>query len=328
MADYNLFNLRISSYGNTYRERLINNAKEDIIKNLCEHPNLRDVKISGQNRKLVILSKDSVGNSLKEVKKILSLPGEGFRTGEYVEFLNQIWLINYADIDDEIYVSGLMTLCPNILKFQDSSGAIHSYPYFIDTASSSLDENKIVVTSDSTRLIKLPFDNITRQFFIGKRFMGEIFNGVPQIWKITDLNSESERGLLLVLLERDEYNSSIDDIEEGICDKFIPSSLPVVSDDIQITYNGKPEIRAGGNYKSFVAKYFNENGEEVDDVETTWSVIVNPLFENNILTKTDGNKINIKAEDVLGIVGQVVTLVAEGSNNTTAQVDIAVVSLI
>lgn len=327
MANYGLFNTRVNAYGETSRERTVNTAKEDIAKNLYDHPNLRDVKIDGKYGKLVVISKDRTGNSLKDVKQILSLPGETFNVGQYVEFSNQIWLIHQADVDDEVYVDGQMTLCPNILKFQDVTGKIHHYPYFVDTSLPSLDINKMTTTSDTTRKIKLPFDEITREFFIDKRFMGEVIGGKPQCWKVNELDADSNRGLLVVTLEKDEFNDKTDSIEHGICNYF-KTTTPVVPDEtIEIVYSGKPELRVGGNYKDFYVKYYDGNGEEILNVDSTWTIEVHPLFESNIISQIDGNKISLKVEAITGIVGQTVSLTVVGDNNTTAQIDIAIVPL-
>jgi len=327
MANYDLFNTRINAYGETTRERTVNIAKEDIAKNLYDHPNLRDVKIDGKYGKLVVISKDRTGNSLKDVKQILSLPGETFNVGQYVEFANQIWLIHQADVDDEIYVDGQMTLCPNILKFQDVTGKIHHYPYFVDTSLPSLDINKMTITSDTTRKIKLPFDEITREFFIGKRFMGEVVGEKPQCWKITDVDVESERGLMILTQEKDEFNKDKDSLTNGICDYFEVTTPIIPSETIKIVYSGKPELRVGGGYKDFYVKYYDSNGDEITDVNSTWSIEAHPLFEENIISQIDGNKISLKVEAITGIVGQTVSLTVMGDNNATAQIDIAIVPL-
>ena len=327
MANYSLFNTRVNACGETGRERIINTAKDDIAKNLYDHPNLRNVTIGGKCRKLVIVSKDRTGNSLKDAKQILSLPGEKFDVGEYVEFSDQTWLIHQADVDDEIYVDGQMTLCPNILKFQDVTGKIHSYPYFVDNPLPHLNTGKTIATSSTTRKIKLPFDELTRDFFIDKRFMGEVFAGKPQCWKVVDIDSQSSRGLLVVTLEKDEFNKDNDNKELGICNYFETPTPAPSSDTVKIIYSGKPELRVGGNYKDFYAKHYDENGNELLDVNSTWSVEIHPLFDENIISQIDGNKISLKVEDVSGIIGQAISLTATGDNDTITQITIVVVPL-
>ena len=114
----------------------------------------------------------------------------------------------------QIYTVGHMKCCPHVLKFQNSLGEIMAYPYFIDTSSASTENGKLIITSDSTRRIKLSFDVNTKLFSYGKRFMGEVFNDVPQCWKITDLMSED--GVLSLTLEKDEYSPEVDNIELGV----------------------------------------------------------------------------------------------------------------
>ena len=326
MANYGLFNTRVNAYGETSRERTVNTAKDDIAKNLYEHPNLRDVKIGSNSNKasekIVVISTND-----QNVKQIHSLPSEGFTVGQYIEFSNNNWLIDKADVDNELYVDGQMTLCPNIIKFQDKTGVIHSYPYFVDTSLSSLDENKTITTSSTTRKIKLPLDELTRGFFIDKRFMGEVLGGKPQCWKVNEMDADSNRGLLVVTLEKDEFNEKTDSIECGICNYFEATTPVVLDETIEIVYNGKPELRMGGNYKDFYAKYYDSNGEEILNIDSTWTIEAHPLFESNIISQIDGNKISLKVESIIGFVGQTVSLTVVGDNNTKAQIDIAIVPL-
>lgn len=312
MADYSLYNTRTNPNNLSERDRVVDMAMADLRHKLHEHPNLRDVKVGKLQekrcQKLVVVSKDRMGNSLKDTKQIFALPYETFGAGEYVSFQNQEWLINQADIDDELYINGQMTLCPNTLHFQDSTGKIHSYPYFIESTSPSTDENKMLTTTSSTRKMKLPFDELTSEFFIDKRFMGDkLFGGKPQCFKVIDLDADSERGLLTVVLERDEKINDTDNVELRICDYFSP--IPTTpTGTVEITYSGSAEIRAGGSAKTFTAIFKDESGELLDDIVAEWQAEPLLAFTDNISIIIDGNSIKIKADDVEAIVGTAVVL--------------------
>lgn len=316
MADYSLFNTRVNAYGDTTRERIVNTAKEDIAKNLYDHPNLRDVRLGTNSnktdRKIVVIStKDP------NVKQLSSLPGEFFLAGQYVGFADEHWLIDKADVDDEMYVDGQMTLCPNTLKFQDSQGNILSYPYFVENPLPHLDSNKLITTSSSTRKIKLPFDEHTRSFYIDKRFMGEVFNGVPQCFKIIDLNAETEKGLLVVTQEKDEFNADTDNVELGICNYFEPYVKPNLNVAVEIQYSGKAEIRTGGSSKKFTAIFKDGEGNILSDVVADWEVIPMLAFIDNVSYEINENIISISADDVYGIIGTDIKLLIKNEGFET-----------
>lgn len=304
MSDYTLYNTRINANGITQRDRLINNQKDMLSRKLHGNPALRDVELgtvlSKINRQLVVISTDK-----PNIKKIISLPDETFSVGQVVIFQNSNWIIDRADVDDEIYVDGQMTLAPNIIKFQDSNGTILSYPYFVETSLPSIDENKTISTSDTTKLIKLPFDQYTQNFYIDKRFMGDVFNGVPQVWKVKDLNCDKCRGLLIVSLIKDIEIKNSDNVELGICDYFEPSPIPPtpITDYAEITYSGSALIKAGGSTKSFTATFKDVDGNVLPDVIGTWTLEIPAEFEDYITNEIVGNLIKIRAVDVNGIIG-------------------------
>lgn len=309
MADYTLYNTRINANGLTQRDRLINNQKNMLLRKLNDNPALRDVELGTVetkiDKKLVIISTDD-----PNIKKITSLPNETFNVGNYVVFEDVNWIINKADADDEIYVDGSMTLCPNMLKFQDYEGNILSYPYFVDSSSPSLDENKMMSSSDTQRKIKLRFDQQTQKFFIDKRFMGKAFNGEYQCWKITDLDAEIESGLLVVTLQKDKFNAVVDNTLLGICDYFIPKEDTIIanSNSVEITYAGKSEVIANGSAKNFIAVFKDQNGNVLNDIIGTWQVTLPNGFSSYITTTISSNTIKVKVKDVTGIVGSIIGL--------------------
>lgn len=317
MADYSLYNTRINQYGYNKRDRVINKEKEYLYRKLSDHPSAQIVSIGDLERLLVVVSTENA-----YVKKIISLPEETFEAGQLVEYKSENWLITESDLDDQIQTKGKMTLCPNTLKFQNSSGVILSYPYFVDTTYPSLSENKTIVTSDTTRKIVLSLDDETKQFFIDKRFMGDVFNNTPQVWKIIDLDSSSKRGLLIVTLEKDEYDAGKDNLEFGVCNYFIPSVPPSVI-DTKISYLGLPEIRIGGSTKTFEAKFLDENAVAV------WDVVLPAGYENQFVITPNGNLLGIKAEDNIALEDKIVTINLSSEDGTySTSLNIKVVNAI
>jgi hypothetical protein len=181
---------------------------------------------------------------------------------------------------------------------------------------------KIINTSDSTRLIKLPFDEQTQNFYIGKRFMGELFNNIPQCWKIKDLNSDEEKGILIVSLEKDEYNPSTDSIQYGICDYITPVENPPEP------ITDYAEIKSGGSSKTFNVDFYDVTGTPIEGVVAVWDLVIPEGYNNYIVSVIDGNSISIKALDNDDLISQTLTLNVSDGNTIINSIDIKVVALI
>lgn len=313
MADYSLYNARINQYGHTKRDRVINKEKEYLYRKLSDHPSSKVVSINDEERLLVIISTDNAN-----IKKIISIPEESFNSGDVVEYKSGKWIITESDIDDEIQTKGKMTLCPNTLQFQSKDGTILSYPYYVESSLPSLDQNKVLSTSDTTRKIVLPLDKETKQFHLDKRFLGQVFNGIPQCWMITELDAESKKGLLIVTLEKDEYHSDKDNLELGIADYFEPVSPPPqpTIGNCEITYLGLPEVKIGGSKKTFNAHFYDSNGNELYDVTAIWDVVMLPEFEQYFDIQSNGNLLSIKAANNLAIMDSNIKIILNDNNAT------------
>lgn len=282
-----------------------------------------NVSIDGAPRKLIVMKNRDNDN----IKKIIAFPNETFYVGQVVDCYGAKWLITNVNLNKQIYTVGKMTLAPNVLKFQDPQGNILSYPYFIDSSLPSLDSNKMIRTSDTIRRIKLTFDKYTQSFYIGKRFMGEVFNEIPQCWKINELNSEEEKGLLIVTLEKDEYNSETDNKEFGICNYFDPI-VPSPTANCEIVYSGKAEVRAGGSYKRFNAVFYDVEGNVLDDVFAQWQIVKPIGYEDSITVEVNGNTIRIKVADVTGIIGRKILVRLIDDEQLLHELEVSVTSLI
>ncbi len=288
-----------------------------------------EVLINGSSKKLIIL-KDK-GRENENVKKIIAHPNETLSVGQIVECYGAKWIITKVDLNQQVYAVGRMTLAPNILKFQDSKGNILSYPYFVDKTVPSLNENKMISSSDTVRLIKLPFDEYTQQFFIGKRFMGEIFNGIPQCWKVIDLNSEEERGLLFVTLEKDEFNNKTDSVEYGVCNYFEPNIEPKPSEDegyVEIVYSGKAEVKAGGSFKTFQAVFYDSERNVLDGIVAEWQIVKPIGYENSVVVEVNRNTLKIKALDVNGIINKKILVRLMDNEKILKELEVNIASLI
>jgi len=296
--DWDSYNTRINIRGTTPRDRDLSYLKQSLEKSV-NSLSCKKVLINNIERDIIFDSISSTNTVLNEYV-IKAIPNETFTLGQMVVWNNANWLINDRNIDDEVYTKGTLVLCPFTLKFQLNS-QILSYPYYVISNSPSLDENKYIITSDTIRKIKLPFDNNTKMLKTDMRFMGDTFgDGKPQCWKITDL--ALDKGLLQLTDVRDEYNDSTDNIELGICNYSVLSPTPS-----EIIITGVSTIT------KLSTATFTANSD------VTWSVSNLDESDNVYVSQSDITDTSIKLTAV-DIVGKYIILTA------TSQVDTELVS--
>jgi hypothetical protein len=245
---------------------------------------------------LVMKNKDN-----PDIKKILAYPNESFKIGEVLKCYGEYWIVTSLDVNQQIYTIGTITLCPYILKWQNNSGKIITYHYYTDGTSSKIEENESFDTSASSKKIILPLDTNTREFYIDKRFMREVFNDIPQCWKITDLNAESKRGLLIVSLEKDEFNPNRDNKELGICD-YIKGANE--DNKLSITFEGNADIRIGSVPKEFLAIVKDDYGNTVKLNNYMWSFESDNIPTEFVTFTYEEDRAYLSVKNDVSVLGQ------------------------
>lgn len=285
MAGYDTYVSRMNIYGETDADRTIGRTKDVLSRLFAKNPSVRTVTVSDVERDLMIVSTDK-----PEVKKITSAPDESFSVGQYVSFKNEEWLINSVDNDDNYLTVGKMTLCPVEFVFQSSTTRVYTYPYYVISSSSTIDEGQNIMTPDGVRKIGIPFDSATENLYRDKRLMGKTLNGIPQCWRIVDLDPDSTKGLLILTLRLDLYNQESDNENLRICDYVEPSSHsttpPTLGSRVEIEYRGSATIKIGGSKKEFTAVFYDSNGEVDHPIIADWSISVTQDATGKILSET------------------------------------------
>jgi hypothetical protein len=240
-----------------------------------------------------------VSTSKPNVKKITSAPDDDFEIGKYIVFNGFNWLINSTDKDTDFLTVGEMTLCPVSFVFQSSTTRVYSYPYFVISSTSLIDEGQNIMTPDGVRKISIPFDEVTEDLYRDKRLMGVDFNGIPQCWRIIDLDSDTTKGILIATLKSDGYNSESDNINQRICDYVEPTAYtttpPTLGRRVEIEYRGSATLKIGGSKKLFTAVYYDANGEVDTPIVTDWSISVAQDISGDILSEVITNSDTTKS---------------------------------
>lgn len=315
------------------REKELVKVNRNMTKHFEDTFGTEDVFINGKPSKLMII-KDTDGNTFK--KKIKAPKNFKFKLGDYVEWDGQHWLITLVDSDERTWNRGYMYLCTILLRWQNANGEIvERWGYSEDFTKYSTGEtgNNVMTLGENQYGITLPVDDETKVMKRGRRFPVDLEDvEPPDIYELTnrkillnDNHSFDRGGTLIWTLSFTEFNSETDKkvkLENGetvwICD-YTPT-LPLQEEEnpnqsqvlLKITHKGSNSLIAGGNYKQFILRAFDEDGEELSiDSEISWTVTT--LAENQdyiSYEKLEDNSIKIKASYDDSIIGTQIYLTA------------------
>lgn len=328
--NFETYRRRLTHAGSARRERVIEAAKRDAMQKAVDSPAYKEVDIEGVKRHMMVIS-----TSLTSQKIIQAMPGDDFDIGKILVWNHSHWLITERDSDDEITVRGRIELCNREVVWQNEDGEIISRwatvdkPYF-----SNLQENKVMSISSREFMVQMPYDAQSAKLDIGKRLMLEAINGEPKTYRITCVDTMTERydrsdaqtGFLVINVEQDQYDAGTDNAALMLCDYKQPTQK---SEEVpaEIRWKGKLKARVGGLGKTL---FYRQNGEEYPTV--VWTI----RHESDITKgkvcfangKDDfvGARCRVTAQNDLKLVGQWVTVVARADNTAAVAQRIEVVA--
>lgn len=341
--DWTLYNASLTVKGDTRRDRAIFETKRSIKKRSVRSPAYKTVLIDGEEQDVVITS-----STEKYHKKISALPDESIHMGSIVEWNNSHFLITDTDVEDEIYQSGDMYRCNIYLKWQNEKGEIigrYGYSEDISQFASGVVEAKVMMNIEQVFVVKFPCDAETIKLKRDKRFLIDIITDEPNAyvltgrnvlsgnWSAEDISGKEFDGKdkVLTLTFSQTQLSDKDNCELMIADYFDPDSVKdkvIQQGACMISYSGEPNVKVGGSYKSFSAKFIDAAGNELP-LTPQWSITtIKPEYDDHFKTIIEGNKIKIKADNVISMIGDQILLKASDSTNSmSAEIYVKVVSL-
>ena len=208
------------------------------------------------------------------------------KCGDYIKFENTIWMVSSFVGNNKFYEKGIMIYCNYTIKFQSTTGTILSYPCITSGKTYSDDESNIMTLPSNRRSILLPFDeytvrlrnseNRTCRFYVDK-------SDSPTPYKIigdpdTTTYNYGSKGLIYIIVEQDEKNTTVDRPDLGICDYFTPTVIPdpvdpeVPTEIVAITSDATDNNVILGITHTFNATFKNELGVDVSGVVAVYSV--------------------------------------------------------
>lgn len=213
---------------------------------------------------------------------------------------------------DDIHYQGKFTLCNWVLKWQDKSGKILQYPCFVTNATqynSGEQSTKQYTVGSSQHMIKLPCDENTVKIRTPQRFMLDKNIDDPITYSVTQNDTTTynygSKGIVVVTVLEEPINRDKDRIDLGICDyidnaETTDNSTGNTDEETEninvksvIEYTSKV-IKSGGNARTFTAKFYDGNNNEVDIIPK-WTIICD--FADKLVTTEIGSNIKISIDD-------------------------------
>ena len=165
----------------------------------------------------------------------------------------------------------------------------------------------------------LPTNDDTKTILYDTKFLKSSSGRYPPLaWKVSKIEDTATEGISKFTMTQEQFNSATDNFELLIADYWESAvepevleteEIPTVS-DLEITYSGKPAVRAGGGYKKFVLKS-RVDGKLVDCTEDVkWSVDFSDGDLSQLETSATGNIFKVKCKPNYSLISKTFTITA------------------
>lgn len=171
-----------------------------------------------ENIKAIVRNHGNEFNESKEERSIMIDKKYNYKSGDYIEYLGDIYLTNNSiDKDNPFFNTAKMTKCNYILKWVDE-GALYEQPCIVINntkyTGGTKVQNGFTEVSAMVNIVIQSNEN-TKKISYGKRLYT-----MKNAWQVTLIDNITTENTLSWTLGKDSLNSEIDDIENGICDAF------------------------------------------------------------------------------------------------------------
>lgn len=239
---------------------------------------------------------------------------------------------------DGVHFQGKFTLCNWILKWQNIDGDILEYPcYDMNSTQYNSGEqaNKQFTIGSSQHTITLPCDDNTVILSSPKRFFLDKNTINPTSFIVTQNDTTSynygNKGLVKVTLTEYANNNTTDRIDLGICDyidkeemKKDNSNNELVSKSV-ISFN-TTTIKSGGDSQIFVAKFFDDDGNEIANIIPKWEIVCD--FKDQLIISESDNRIMIGIDNDYYVDEELKLILSDSNDNFVSSLIVKIESLL
>lgn len=198
-------------------------------------------------------------------------------------------------------------------------------------------------TEDQQKFV-VPLNRDTEHIFYNQRIIIDApVLSEPRTWKVSKINRLASRGLCMCTLAQDSFDQHSDYIEIddngnvlGMWANYYSSAIEpqplesdvIINNKIVINYSGlKPEIKIGGSYKTFTAKYYDENDNELPISGGIWEYLIDDIpIDPDLITSIDDGfgKNKVKFNGDLSYLGKIITIKFTSSDGVTNAIEVEI----
>lgn len=271
---------------------------------------------------------DSEDNSL--VRQIL-VPIGTLKDYSYVRFDDIVWIIATQPSNNKFYEKAVLKPCLNQLRWQDpTTKEVFSYWYWCEDMTrygAGIYSGNLVVKFDSQFQCLLPMDSHTRKLHDGMRFMLELSDGVPLVFKLNRYEGLTgnfkDIKLLRVNLTQTVYDEDRDNIDLMIADYYVNNS---VSHNVNCKIEYESDEIKLASFGKFSAVFTDENEQPIDQ-DFTWEITDNNFDIDKIRISFSDNTIKIIVTNDKSLIGEKFTLNVKVDEVIYATLEIKIIAL-
>ena len=181
----------------------------------------------------------------------------------------------------------------------------------------------------------VPTNNDTQTLLYDTKIMkSEAGRYPPLVYKISKIEDTATQGITKFTMTQEQFDPARDNAELMICNYYehaVEPELPEIEEtptfsNLEISYSGKPAVRAGGGYKKFTLKA-RVDGKLVDAIgDVKWSVDFAGGDSTKLEYSVVDNIFKVKCLNDYSLIGKTFTITAAHEHSSTSMI-VEVISL-
>ena len=178
----------------------------------------------------------------------------------------------------------------------------------------------VTASVEQQQLVIMPSNDDTCTIGYDQRFLfGDANRYPPLAYKISKVAPSLYSSITTFTMTQEQFSASLDNAElmiGGYYSSTIHPELPELeevptSSDLEITYSGKPAVRAGGGFKKLLLKS-RVDGELIDTTgEIEWVVDFPDGDIEQLETSSVDNTFKVKCKPDYSLIGKIFTVTAK-----------------
>ena len=328
---WELYETKLNAYGETTRERQLEQAREDFYRESVKNPAYHRALRNGVEQDFLIQRTDKT-----ERFKITAFPGEDLNIGDYIEVWGETFLVYQTRVQTTLNKTGILWLCNHKFRWQSFTPEIIERWGILDSGVYSTTirgEDDVKYKNKQFKMI-VPLDEETAKLYVDKRIAVDKMydkrgNKILNVYQITGYDATGENfgegsHILYLNLRSDEYNDDADNYDEVLCDYIAQDSEGEPDEgELSCLIKGSSAIRIGTSRK-YTPVFYDSDGNEVSDITPIWS---NEGLSDGITLSEQNGKLVIAIPDDVRLIGSSITINLTADGYMTASTEISIAAL-